>query len=96
MNTPFLAMFSPMQMFIVAVLVLILFGAKKLPVFARSLGRSLGEFKRAKDDFEREMNASIDDSYHKPEQRIEAPKPPTSVETPKAQSPLQEPPAHQA
>jgi TatA/E family protein of Tat protein translocase len=37
------------------ILILILFGSKKLPMFARSLGRSLHEFKRAKDDFENEI-----------------------------------------
>jgi sec-independent protein translocase protein TatA len=36
--------------------ILVLFGAKKLPELARGLGKSLGEFRRAKDEFEREIH----------------------------------------
>ena len=72
MNTHLLAFInSPAQMFVVAVLVLILFGAKKLPVFARSLGRSLGEFKRAKDDFDRELHSAVNETDTKPTPAIE-------------------------
>lgn len=66
MNTPtIIAGFGPLgtpEMLIIAVLVLVLFGAKKLPTFARSLGRSMGEFKRAKDEFEAELHRSIEDT----------------------------------
>ncbi len=43
------------DMMIIAILVLILFGARKLPTFYRSLGRSMSEFQRSKEDFEREL-----------------------------------------
>lgn len=36
--------------------VLIFFGAKKLPELARSLGQSMHEFKKAKDEFHRELH----------------------------------------
>jgi TatA/E family protein of Tat protein translocase len=39
------------------VLVLI-FGADKIPKLARGLGKSLGEFKKAKEDFEKELHAA--------------------------------------
>ncbi|MEI6035320.1 MAG: twin-arginine translocase TatA/TatE family subunit [Verrucomicrobiae bacterium] len=39
-------------------IVLLLFGAKKLPELARGLGKSLGEFKKAKEEFEREIHSS--------------------------------------
>lgn len=59
MNTStFLAAFGPLgtpELIIIAILVLVLFGAKKLPTFARSLGKSMGEFRKAKDEFEREL-----------------------------------------
>ncbi len=47
------------ELIIIAVLVLILFGAKKLPMFARSLGKSIGEFKTAKKEFQDEMNRTL-------------------------------------
>lgn len=48
------------ELVILAILVLVLFGARKLPTFGRSLGRSMGEFRRAKEDFERELMRSVD------------------------------------
>lgn len=42
-----------------AILVLVFFGAKKLPTFGRSLGRSMEEFRRAKEDLGRELHRSI-------------------------------------
>lgn len=41
-------------LFLLAVL---LFGADKLPKLARGLGKSLGEFKKAKEDIEKEIQA---------------------------------------
>jgi sec-independent protein translocase protein TatA len=40
---------------IIFVLMLLLFGAKKLPELARGMGKSLGEFKKAKQEFEDEI-----------------------------------------
>jgi TatA/E family protein of Tat protein translocase len=37
---------------------LLLFGANKLPQLARGLGKSLGEFKKAKDEFEKELHSA--------------------------------------
>ena len=39
--------------------IIILFGADKLPKLARGLGRSLGEFKKAKEEFDKEVNAAV-------------------------------------
>ena len=47
----------PETIFIVLIVIL-LFGAKKLPELARGLGQSLGEFKKAKDEFEHEVRKS--------------------------------------
>ncbi len=41
---------------LIFLVVLLLFGAKKLPELARGIGKSTGEFKRARDDFEREVS----------------------------------------
>lgn len=51
---------GPEWMFIVFV-VLLLFGAKKLPELARGLGRSLGEFKKAREEFEGEIHRAADE-----------------------------------
>jgi len=48
---------GPETIFILFVVVL-LFGAKKLPELARGIGQSLGEFKKARDEFERELRTS--------------------------------------
>ena len=37
--------------------ILLLFGAKRLPELARSFGKSLGEFKRGKDEVAKELEA---------------------------------------
>jgi sec-independent protein translocase protein TatA len=47
----------PETIFILVVVVL-LFGAKKLPELARGIGQSLGEFKKARDEFERQLHSS--------------------------------------
>lgn len=57
---------GPMEIFVIAILVLVLFGAKKIPTFARSLGQGMKEFKKARDEFETEL--------HKAQQDIETPK----------------------
>jgi sec-independent protein translocase protein TatA len=46
------------EMIIIFLIVLLLFGAKKLPELARGVGKSMGEFKKARDDFEREITRS--------------------------------------
>ncbi len=38
---------GPQEMFIVLIIVLVLFGAKKLPELARGLGQGIREFKKA-------------------------------------------------
>lgn len=40
---------------IILLIVVLLFGAKKLPELSRSLGTSIKEFRKATDDFEREQ-----------------------------------------
>ncbi|MEM9445646.1 MAG: twin-arginine translocase TatA/TatE family subunit [Verrucomicrobiota bacterium] len=38
--------------------VLLLFGAKRLPELARGIGKSLGEFRKAKAEFDRELHTA--------------------------------------
>jgi TatA/E family protein of Tat protein translocase len=47
-------------------IVLLLFGADKIPKLARGLGKSLGEFKKAKEEFEKDVNAAATEQDKKP------------------------------
>jgi sec-independent protein translocase protein TatA len=49
------------EMIIIFLIVLLLFGAKKLPELARGVGKSMGEFKKAREDFEKEITRSEDE-----------------------------------
>jgi sec-independent protein translocase protein TatA len=44
-----------MEILLIVVVVIILFGASKIPELARSLGKATGEFKKGKQDAEREL-----------------------------------------
>ena len=57
---PFLALNMPggPEMIILFFLILILFGAKKLPELARGLGQAFNEFRKAKDDFNKELESA--------------------------------------
>jgi TatA/E family protein of Tat protein translocase len=44
------------DLIILLVIVLVLFGAKRLPELARGLGQSVNEFKKAKDEFDKEVS----------------------------------------
>ena len=46
---------SPQDWIVILLIVLLLFGAKKLPELARGIGKSMGEFKRAREDFESDV-----------------------------------------
>ncbi len=50
------------EMILIFILVLLLFGAKKLPQLARGIGKSAGEFKKAKDEFETQIKSAADDA----------------------------------
>ncbi len=43
------------EMFLIFMVLLLLFGAKKLPQLARGIGKSVGEFRKAREEFEDEI-----------------------------------------
>ena len=57
---PTFAWLGQQEMLIIFLIVLLLFGAKKLPELAKGLGKSAGEFKKAKDEFNREVQAAAE------------------------------------
>jgi sec-independent protein translocase protein TatA len=48
------------EMLVIMVVILLLFGSKKLPGLARGLGKSMREFKKAAEDVKREIDMSDD------------------------------------
>ena len=52
MSLPMLAMPGPMELFIILFIVMILFGAGKLPQVGKSLGSAISEFKKSVNDKE--------------------------------------------
>ena len=49
------------EMTIILIVVLVLFGGKKIPELARSLGLGIKEFKKAKDDIKNEVKSVAED-----------------------------------
>ncbi|MBC7979101.1 MAG: twin-arginine translocase TatA/TatE family subunit [Armatimonadetes bacterium] len=69
MNSSQLAFLGPIggpEMIMIFVVVLLLFGAKKLPELARGVGKSMGEFKKAREEFEHEITRAEDETRVKP------------------------------
>jgi sec-independent protein translocase protein TatA len=62
MNTMFAAMLGGWEIVLILAVVLILFGARKLPELARGLGQGIKEFKKATREVSDEINNSGDDS----------------------------------
>ena len=61
-----------MELVVILVIALMVFGPRKLPELGRSIGKSLGEFKRASND----LRHTLEDEIHVEEQaRREADKP---------------------
>ena len=70
---------GPMQFLIVALLVIVLFGSKKLPELARALGKAKGEFKKGTQEGEQLL---ADDDKPKLTQQESAAKSTSEVVTP--------------
>ena len=56
---------GPWELALIFLVVLLLFGAKRLPDIAQGLGKGIREFKSAVKDTQNEIKSSIDDSEKK-------------------------------
>jgi sec-independent protein translocase protein TatA len=62
---------GPTELMIILAIILLLFGARKLPSLARSLGRSSKEFKRGLEEEEPDEAPKDEPAANKPEGRSE-------------------------
>ncbi len=72
MTTPFLAFLGTSEIVVIGIVVLVLFGAKKVPELMKGVGTGIKEFKKASRDVQDELQRSMD----------EPPTPPPSVRKP--------------
>lgn len=55
---------GPLEILIIAVFALLVFGPKKLPELSRTLGRALAEFRRATKEFSDELTSAVDEDVN--------------------------------
>lgn len=67
LNTVFLFLpnLGGMELILILFVVLLLFGAKKIPELARGLGRGIREFKDASKEIQNEVSKGINDDSNK-------------------------------
>jgi len=54
-----------MEIFVIFIAILLLFGAKKLPELAKGLGKGMKEFKKAQNEIEEEFKSATDETPKK-------------------------------
>jgi sec-independent protein translocase protein TatA len=101
MHTIALVTPGPTEWVLILVIVLVLFGAKKLPELARSLGQSMNEFRKAREEFDKELHQAGQDlksspqntQPYQPAQPVQPtpPSQPAPVQTAQTQAPAQQP-----
>jgi sec-independent protein translocase protein TatA len=96
MHTIALVTPGPTEWVLILVIVLVLFGAKKLPELARSLGQSMNEFRKAREEFDKELHQAGQELKAAPQntqpfQPAQPTQPVPPVQTAQAQPPPQQP-----
>lgn len=72
MNAPIFAMLGWPEIVMILVVVLILFGAKRLPELAKGLGSGIKEFKKASKDVQDDIQRAIEDDDDRPSSKAAA------------------------
>lgn len=87
---------GPLEIFLVFLVILLIFGAKRIPEIARGLGKGISEFKRATQDMASEFNVEdqprIDRQQRRPSGQTTA-RQSAQQQTAQQQAPRQEQPA---
>lgn len=86
MNNAFLAFLGWPEIVAILVIVLILFGAKKLPELAKGLGQGIKEFKKASNDVQRDLHRAMEEEPEPP-RRTTPPTRDPGVASPSGESP---------
>ena len=91
MHTIALVTPGPTEWVLILVIVLVLFGAKKLPELARSLGQSMNEFRKAREEFDKELRQAGQELKGPPQntQPYQAPTTPVQPVQPVQPAPVQ-------
>ena len=76
MNVTMLAMLNGWEIVLILAVVLVLFGAKKLPELAKGLGHGIKEFKKATRDVTDELNSAVNEEPPPPPRKL----PPVATE----------------
>jgi sec-independent protein translocase protein TatA len=92
MNTlAFLQNINGPEILLIFLIVLLLFGAKRLPELFRSFGKSIREFKKATTEIEEDIRTAMDEETEKPATKARSPeKSPKQVETESVGTPAEE------
>ena len=67
LNTAFLSNLSGWELILIFAVILLFFGAKRLPELSESLGKSLRRFKKATSEVEDEVRSALDTENSKTE-----------------------------
>jgi sec-independent protein translocase protein TatA len=69
------------ELLLIAVVILVLFGSRKIPEFMRGLGKGLREFNDAKDNVKKELEAGMQEKDQQPKTAVNT-TPPVSTVSP--------------
>ena len=83
MNAFLLGMLGGWEIAGIVVVVLVLFGAKKVPELMGGLGKGIKEFKKASREVQDEIQQAIDEE---PKQQRPTPRPPSQTTQPRSES----------
>lgn len=76
----FVTNIGPWQILLIVFVILLLFGAKRLPELFKGLGQGVKEFKKATRDIEEDIRTSFEDNEPKREKKESSNPPPSAKE----------------